>query len=54
MKIFDLPPLWLLGFAVIAYVQGHHYDAGLSLAHPVTMLIAGLAVGGGIVLEMRK
>ena len=50
MKWFDLPPVWLAGFAALAYVQGHYFKVGLSLAHPVTMLLSGLLVGGGLVL----
>lgn len=50
MKWFDLPPVWLAGFAAVAYVQGHYYPMGLSLSHPVTMLLSGLLVGGGLVL----
>ena len=50
MKWFDLPPVWLAGFAAAAYVQGHYYRMGLSLAHPVTLLLSGLLVGGGLVL----
>ncbi len=60
MKWLDLPPVWLLVFAVIAYWQARLLPMGLSLAHPVTMLVGGLLVGAGIVLillaaiEFRK
>jgi protein-S-isoprenylcysteine O-methyltransferase Ste14 len=60
MKWLDLPPIWLAGFAVLAWVQGRHFDLGLSLAHPLAMLFAGMLVGGGLVLtglavlEMRR
>ncbi|WP_227271475.1 methyltransferase family protein [Roseobacter weihaiensis] len=50
MKWFDMPPLWLLAFAVMAYLQARFFDLGLSLANPVTLLLSGLLVGGGIVL----
>lgn len=50
MKWLDMPPLWLLAFAVMAYLQAHFFDLGLSLAHPVTLLLSGLLVGGGLVL----
>ncbi|MEE4187808.1 MAG: isoprenylcysteine carboxylmethyltransferase family protein [Roseobacter sp.] len=50
MKWIDVPPMWLLGFAVIAHVQAQHFSFGLSLAHPVTMLVGGVLVGAGIVL----
>ena len=52
MKWLDMPPVWVAGFAAVAYVQAHYFSAGLSLAHPVTMLIAGVLVGGGIVIAM--
>ncbi|WP_298842226.1 isoprenylcysteine carboxylmethyltransferase family protein [uncultured Roseobacter sp.] len=52
MKWFDLPPVWLVAFAACAWWQGHILTLGLSLAHPVTMLLAGLLVGGGIVLAL--
>lgn len=60
MKWLDLPPVWLLAFAVVAYWQARLLPVGLSLAHPVTMLVGGLLVGAGIVLillaamEFRK
>ena len=60
MKWLDLPPVWLAAFAAIAYFQARHANFGLSLAHPVTMLLGGLLVGAGIVLillaaiEFRK
>ncbi len=50
MKWLDLPPVWLLAFLAIAYWQAQNFTLGLSLAHPVTMLLGGLLVGAGIVL----
>lgn len=52
MKWLDLPPVWLAAFAVVAYLQAHYFSLGLSLAHPITMFLAGLLVGGGVVLTM--
>ncbi|MBW4707868.1 isoprenylcysteine carboxylmethyltransferase family protein [Roseobacter sp. YSTF-M11] len=52
MKWVDLPPVWLVVFAVIAWLQATQFPFGLSLAHPVTMLLAGVLVGGGIVLTL--
>lgn len=52
MKWLDLPPVWLVAFAACAWWQGHNLTLGLSLAHPVTMLLAGVLVGGGIVLTL--
>ena len=60
MKWLDLPPVWLMVFAACAWWQAQNLSLGLSLAHPVTMLLAGLLVGGGVVLgvlavmEFRK
>lgn len=60
MKWIDLPPVWLIGFASLAYIQSRQFAFGLSLAHPATLFLAGLLVGGGIVLtalaalEFRK
>lgn len=52
MKWLDLPPVWLFGFAMLAWLQAHSFSLGLSLAHPVTLLLAGLFVGAGIVLTL--
>lgn len=52
MKWLNMPPVWVIAFAAIAYVQAHYYAFGLSLRHPVTMLLAGLLVGAGIVLML--
>jgi protein-S-isoprenylcysteine O-methyltransferase Ste14 len=52
MKSLDLPPVWLLAFATVAYLQARFLPLGLSLAHPLTMLLAGLLVGAGIVLTL--
>ncbi|QJF50817.1 methyltransferase family protein [Roseobacter ponti] len=52
MKQFDLPPLWLACFAVVAWWQAQVLSLGLTLAHPVTSLIAGLLIGAGMVLTL--
>ncbi|WP_187428767.1 hypothetical protein ROLI_011800 [Roseobacter fucihabitans] len=52
MKWLDLPPVWLVGCLVLAWVQAISYDLNLSLAHPITMLLAGLLVGAGIVIAL--
>ena len=60
MKWLDMPPVWVAGFAVLAYLQARMFSLGLSLSHPVTMLLSGLLVGAGAVLlalaafEFRK
>lgn len=50
LKYIDIPPVWLLVFAVIAYWQADAFSLGLSLSHPVTQLLAGLLVGAGLLL----
>ena len=50
MKWLDLPPIWLAAFAAMAYFQAHYFSFGLSLYHPVTMFLAGILIGGGIIL----
>ncbi|MDW3184519.1 isoprenylcysteine carboxylmethyltransferase family protein [Roseobacter sp.] len=52
MKWLDVPPVWLTGFAVLAWLQSQYVSFDLSLAHPVTLLLAGLFVGAGIVLTL--
>jgi protein-S-isoprenylcysteine O-methyltransferase Ste14 len=52
MKWLDLPPFWLIFFAALAYAQKEYLSMGLSLAHPVTLLLAGLLVGAGVVLTL--
>ncbi|WP_299944942.1 isoprenylcysteine carboxylmethyltransferase family protein [uncultured Ruegeria sp.] len=52
MRRIDLPPVWLLGFAVLAWVQARMLPAGLSLDSAVTDLISGILIGGGIILAI--
>jgi protein-S-isoprenylcysteine O-methyltransferase Ste14 len=60
MKWFDLPPLWTLLFCLTAYGLGRWDPWALSLAHPVTEMLAGVLIGGGVLLmvlaaaEMRR
>lgn len=59
LKWLDIPPVWLIGALLLAWVQGRYLDV-LSLAHPVVDLLGGLLVGGGLLLmlmavvEMRR
>ncbi|GAA6162811.1 isoprenylcysteine carboxylmethyltransferase family protein [Pelagimonas sp. KU-00592-HH] len=56
----DLPPVWLAGALVLAWLQASHYALGLSFGPVWADLVGGLCVGGGIVLmllavtEMRR
>jgi protein-S-isoprenylcysteine O-methyltransferase Ste14 len=60
MKYLDLPPIWLAGFAALAWGQSRYFPMGLSLDGGITDLLSGLLIGGGIVLmlmavvEMRR
>lgn len=60
MKWIDIPPAWLVLALVITWLIGQVQPMSWALSHPVTDLIGGLLVGGGIVLivlaavEMRK
>lgn len=51
-KWIDLPPVWLAAFVALAWAQGHWWPMGLSLAHPVTDLLGGVLIGGGILLML--
>ncbi len=50
MKLLDLPPVWLLAFAVPAWFQARFLDLGLGLGGGLADLLGGLLVGGGILL----
>lgn len=46
----DLPPVWLAGFALVAWVQARVLPMGLSLDGPVTDFLSGVLLGGGVLL----
>ncbi|WP_171178368.1 isoprenylcysteine carboxylmethyltransferase family protein [Ruegeria sp. HKCCD8929] len=50
MRRIDLPPVWLVGFAVLAWLQSRHLSFGLSLEGGFTDLVSGLLIGGGVLL----
>ncbi|KUJ76803.1 S-isoprenylcysteine methyltransferase [Ruegeria marisrubri] len=50
MRLVDIPPVWLVGFAVLAWLQSRYLSLGLSLEGAVTDLLSGLLIGGGILL----
>ncbi|MBO9450208.1 isoprenylcysteine carboxylmethyltransferase family protein [Tropicibacter sp. R16_0] len=60
MQKIDLPPLWLVGFAALAWAQGRFFSMGLSLDGPITDLLSGILIGAGLLLmvlavtEMRR
>jgi len=60
MKWLDLPPVWLLLAIVVVWQVSSLQPDTVAIGGPVTDLLGGLLVGGGIVLillaavEMRK
>ncbi|MEX0279426.1 MAG: isoprenylcysteine carboxylmethyltransferase family protein [Ruegeria sp.] len=50
MRNIDIPPIWLLGAAFLAWLQSRFFTLDLSLKSWFTDLISGLLIGGGIVL----
>jgi len=60
LKWIDIPPVWLLVAAILAWVQGTYYPNGLSFGGAWADFAGGILVGGGLLLmllaafEMRK
>lgn len=60
MRRFDLPPVWLVGFILLAWLQASYLPLGLSLQSGLTQFASGLLIGGGVLLmvlavvEMRR
>ncbi len=60
LKWIDLPPVWLLGALVVAWLQKTHFSMGLGFGPAWADLVGGLLVGGGLLLmalavyEMRR
>lgn len=52
MRWIDLPPVWLVGFALLAWLQGRYMGFGLSLDGGLTDLLSGALIGGGILLAV--
>ncbi|WP_170478896.1 methyltransferase family protein [Ruegeria arenilitoris] len=50
MRNIDVPPVWLLGVAILAWLQSRYFSFGLSLEGWFTDLISGLLIGGGVIL----
>jgi len=60
MRWMDIPPLWLLGCVIVAWLQALWFPYGLGFGETWADLLGGMLVGGGIVLtllaiyEMRR
>ncbi len=52
MRLIDTPPVWLVGFAALAWMQARALPLGLSLDGAITDLLSGILIGGGIVLAI--
>lgn len=50
MKWLDIPPVWLAGFVLVAWLQASNATAGLSFGGPWAAFLGGLLVGGGLLL----
>ena len=50
LKWIDIPPVWLFGFAVLAWFQAAEFTLGLSFGGTWADFAGGLLVGGGLVL----
>ncbi|NOD74784.1 MULTISPECIES: isoprenylcysteine carboxylmethyltransferase family protein [unclassified Ruegeria] len=52
MRWIDVPPVWLAGFVLLAWLQGRYVGLGLSLEGGLTDLISGVLIGGGVLLAV--
>ncbi|MEM6656663.1 MAG: methyltransferase [Pseudomonadota bacterium] len=52
MRWIDVPPVWLAGFVLLAWLQGRYFDFSLSLTGALTDFLGGLLIGGGLVLAV--
>lgn len=50
LKWIDMPPVWLSGFLVIAWVQAAEYPMDLGFGETWADLLGGLLVGGGLLI----
>ncbi|SDW18443.1 Protein-S-isoprenylcysteine O-methyltransferase Ste14 [Ruegeria halocynthiae] len=50
MRRIDLPPVWLVVFAALAWGQARLLPFGLSLEGVLTGLLSGMLIGGGVIL----
>ncbi len=50
MKWLDTPPVWLIGFLALSWVQARHFGLGLTFGGGWADFAGGLLVGGGVLL----
>ncbi|MBC7132368.1 MAG: isoprenylcysteine carboxylmethyltransferase family protein [Roseovarius sp.] len=50
LKWIDTPPVWLMGFLALAFVQATRFPMGLRLGGGWADFAGGLLVGGGVLL----
>lgn len=52
MRWIDVPPVWLIAFAVLAWAQARYMALGLSLDSGLTDLLSGVLIGGGVLMAV--
>ncbi|NOD82835.1 isoprenylcysteine carboxylmethyltransferase family protein [Ruegeria sp. HKCCD6119] len=52
MRWMDVPPVWLIAFAALAWLQARYLKLGLSLEGGLTDLLSGVLIGGGILMAV--
>ncbi|MCI5096744.1 MAG: isoprenylcysteine carboxylmethyltransferase family protein [Rhodobacteraceae bacterium] len=52
MKWIDIPPVWLFGAVVLAWLQADRFAYGLSFGGAWADFLGGILVGGGVLLML--
>ncbi len=52
MKWIDIPPVWLFGAVVLAWLQSDRFAYGLSFGGAWADFLGGILVGGGVLLML--
>ncbi|WP_209597732.1 isoprenylcysteine carboxylmethyltransferase family protein [Ruegeria sp. HKCCSP351] len=52
MRWIDVPPVWLIAFAALAWAQARYMALGLSLESDLTDLLSGVLIGGGVLMAV--
>jgi len=59
-KLIDIPPVWLVGMCLLAWLQSRYLDLNLGFGGTGSDVLSGLCIGAGLTLmllafiEMRK